>query len=153
MADIVPNWYLDWITSIPLLLITVAMHVFGLIFVRNEVIDLLERLSGRRRFAFVFALVMGVTVLLITVLHGLEAAVYGAAYLLVGALPDVRTAMLYSLSAMTTYGHASIYLEPHWQMLGAIEALNGVVLFGLTTAALYSVMESMSKLTGKRRNR
>jgi hypothetical protein len=38
-------------------------------------------------------------------------------------------------------------------MLGAIEALNGVVLFGLTTAALYSVMESMSKLTGKRRNR
>ena len=151
MAEIVPNWYLSWITSVPLLLITVAIHVFGLIFVRNEVIDQLERLADRRRFTFVFALVMGVTVLLITVLHGIEAAVYGVAYLVVGALPDAKTAMLYSLSAMTTYGHASIYLEPHWQMLGAIESLNGVMLFGLTTAALYSVMESMSKLTGKRR--
>jgi hypothetical protein len=38
---------------------------------------------------------------------------------------------------MTTYGHASLYLEPHWQMMGAIEALNGVVLFGVTTAILF----------------
>ena len=114
-------------------------------------IERLERISSHRRFTAVFALVMGVTVVLITALHALEAAVYGVAYLLVGALPDARTAMLYSLSAMTTYGHASIYLEPHWQMLGAIEALNGVVLFGLTTAALYSVMENASKRTAPRR--
>ena len=45
---------------------------------------------------------------------------------------------------MTTYGHASLYLEPHWQMMGAVEALNGVVLFGLTTATLFSVIESMT---------
>jgi hypothetical protein len=43
-------------------------------------------------------------------------------------------AMLYSLSAMTAYGHANIYLLQHWQFSGALEALNGMILFGLTTA-------------------
>ncbi len=47
--------------------------------------------------------------------------------------------MLYSLSAMTSYGHANIYLEPDWQLMGALEALNGMMLFGLTTAFLFSV--------------
>ena len=50
--------------------------------------------------------------------------------------------MLYSLSAMTSYGHADIYLDRHWQMMGALEALNGMMLFGLTTAFLFSVLSS-----------
>ena len=29
--------------------------------------------------------------------------------------------MLYSLSAMTSYGHANIYLEDRWQLLGAMK--------------------------------
>ena len=45
-------------------------------------------------------------------------------------MPDAKSAMLYSLNAMTTYGHESTQLAPHWQMMGALEALNGVMLFG-----------------------
>ena len=40
--------------------------------------------------------------------------------------------MLYSLSAMTTSGHANLFLKPEWQLMGALEALNGMLLFGLT---------------------
>ena len=50
--------------------------------------------------------------------------------------------MLYSISAMTSFGHAGIYLDPHWQMMGALEALNGMMLFGLTTAFLFSVLQT-----------
>ena len=48
---------------------------------------------------------------------------------------------LYSLSAMTSYGHANLDLEEHWQLLGALEALNGMLLFGLTTAFLFGVIQ------------
>jgi hypothetical protein len=89
---------------------------------------------------------MGVTVTLATALHGIEAAVWAAAFWLLGALPDVRSAMLYSLGAMTTYGHASIYLENHWQLMGALEALNGVLLFGLTTAFLFAMIQNVRLL-------
>ncbi len=48
--------------------------------------------------------------------------------------------MLYSLNAMTSYGHADLFLAKHWQLMGAIEALNGMMLFGLSTAFLFAVL-------------
>ena len=112
---------------------------------------MLEHAGRRLRLRFIVVFGMGITVLLVTALHGLEAAAWGVVYLWLGALPDAKSAMLYSLSAMTTYGHAGLYLEPHWQMMGAIEALNGVVLFGLTTAVLFSIVENVSGISGRRR--
>ena len=48
--------------------------------------------------------------------------------------------MLYSLSAMTSYGHADVFLAKHWQLMGAIAALNGMMRFGLSTAFLFAVL-------------
>ena len=78
----------------------------------------------------------------ITALHALEGAVWAASYLLAGALPNFRTAMLYSIEAITSYGHESTALEQHWQMMGALEALNGMILFELTTAFLFAMIQS-----------
>ena len=89
-----------------------------------------------------FAAAIATTVLLVTGLHALEGSAWAFAYIELGASPDRRTAMLYSISAMTSFGHAGIYLDPHWQMMGALEALNGMMLFGLTTAFLFSVLQS-----------
>jgi hypothetical protein len=41
---------------------------------------------------------------------------------------------------MTSYRHAGVYLEDRWQLLGVIEAVNGVILFGLTTAFLFAAI-------------
>jgi hypothetical protein len=49
--------------------------------------------------------------------------------------------MLYSLNAITAFGHTSLELAPHWQLMGALEALNGLLLFGLTTAFLYGHLQ------------
>ena len=45
-----------------------------------------------------------------------------------------KSTMLYSLSVMTSYGYPNLFLETQWQMMGALESLNGVLLFGLITA-------------------
>jgi hypothetical protein len=49
--------------------------------------------------------------------------------------------MLYSQNAITSYGHANLSLEAHWELMGAMEALNGWLLFGLTTAFLFGMIE------------
>jgi hypothetical protein len=54
---------------------------------------------------------------------------------------DFHAAMLYSLNAITTYGHESTTLTARWGLLGSLEALNGVLLFGLTTAFLYGYLQ------------
>jgi hypothetical protein len=68
---------------------------------------------------------------------------WAALYFLLGALPDRKNAVLYSLGAMTTYGNAGLTLEPQWQLMGSLEALNGWILFGLTTAFLFTVIREV----------
>ena len=89
---------------------------------------------------------MGTTTVLATVLHGIETGIWAAVYRLLGALPDNGSAMLYSLEAITSYGHVGLSLQSHWQLMGAIEALNGWLLFGLTTAFLFSVIQKVGLL-------
>jgi hypothetical protein len=97
--------------------------------------------------------VMGVAALLASILHGIEAFTWATAYRLLGALPDIKSAMLYSLSAMTSYGHANLFLEEQWQLMGALEALNGMLLFGLTTAFLFAMIQKVWPLGSRGRHR
>jgi hypothetical protein len=87
---------------------------------------------------------MGGITLLATCLHAIETGIWAFAYCGIDALPDFKSAMLYSLGAMTTFGQGSVSVERHWQLLGEIEALNGWLLFGLTTAFLFSMFHKVS---------
>jgi hypothetical protein len=137
------TWSGNWAWSLPLIVLTVLIHVFGLQFINDQVVRVLSGAMARRRFIPMFAAVMSVTALLATILHGIEVVIWASAYGHLGALPDDKTAMLYSLSAMTSYGHANFFLETHWQMMGALESLNGMLLFGLTTAFLFAMIQKV----------
>ena len=143
-------WRANWLWGLPLIVLNVLIHVLGLGFVNDKVVGILDGAMDRRHYTTRFAVAMSVTVLLATVLHALEAALWALAYVALGALPDVKSGMLYSLSALTTYGHARLHLALHWRMLGALEALNGMLLFGLTTAFLFSMIQRVWPL-GQRR--
>jgi hypothetical protein len=136
-------WITDWAWSLPLILLTVVIHVFGLGVINEKVVRTLSRSTGRRGLVPRFAIVMGAAVLLMTALHGIEGMAWAVAYLFLGAVPDAKAGMLYSLNAMTTYGHESVSLAPQWQMMGALEALNGMLLFGLTTAFLFAMIQEV----------
>ena len=144
-------WTGNWAWGLPLIITTVIIHVLGLGLLGRGVGCVSSGKVERRHPMATFVAVMGATTLLATSLHALEASIWGSAYLLVGALPDSRTAMLYSLSAMTSYGHENLFLENHWQLMGAMEALNGWLLFGLTTAFLFGMIERVGLLSHKGR--
>ena len=131
----------SWAWSLPLIVVSVVFHVLGLGFINANVARTLGLVKNHRNFLTIFCVVMGVTVLLATILHGLEATIWALAYRLLGAVADDRSAMLYSLEAVTTYGHNDLYLADHWRLMGALEALNGMLLFGLTTAFLYGLIQ------------
>ena len=140
------TWVGDWAWGIPLILANLLIHVIGLNLIGAFV---LRDYTGnvRKRVASIdFIVVVGVTSVLTISLHGLESAIWGVAYLLLGALGNYKAAMLYSLGAITTYGHTNIHLNSGWELLGAMEALQGMLLFGLTTAFLFSIFTAVSPL-------
>jgi hypothetical protein len=150
---IVAPWRADWAWGLPLIVLTVVMHAYCLGLLNKEVT---ARLSSRQRLRYpvsISSFLIGGTALSATMLHGIEGAIWAIPYRLLGALPDDKSAMLYSLGAMTSYGHENLYLAPHWQMMGALEALNGWILFGLTTAFLFAVIQKAWPHTEERPTR
>ena len=139
--SVVHNWGVDWAWGLPLILLVVIVHAYCLGLLNKEVSSTLGDTRRLRHLSYTSISVIGEAALFATILHGIEGLVWAGTYRLLGALPDLKSAMLYSLSAMTSYGHANLYLEPRWQMMGALEALNGMILFGLTTAFLFTVLQ------------
>jgi hypothetical protein len=140
-------WRADWAWGLPLIVLTVLIHVAGLLAISQRVVHgNVSRTIERHRPKISFVVVLGTTTLLATLLHGLEAGIWAYAYRFLGALPDLKSSVLYSLNAMTSYGHTNLNLEDHWHLLGALEALNGWLLFGLTTAFLFAVIEDVRPL-------
>ena len=136
-------WDGDWAWSLPLILITVVFHVIGLVFVNERVLRAKRFLAAQRSFLVGFSIILGAATLVAIILHAVEAVIWAGVYGALGALPDSKSALLYSLSAMTTYGHEHFELANHWQLMGALEALNGMILFGLTTAFLYGMIREL----------
>ncbi len=110
------GWEASWAWGVPLVVLTSVIHVFGLGFINERMIPVPGARRMDPRGSTFVAVTMSVAVLLATLLHAFEAAVWAGAYLMLRALPDVKTAMLYSVSALTTYGHASEVLTDRWRM-------------------------------------
>jgi hypothetical protein len=136
-------WRSDWAWGLPLIVLTAVIHIVGLALVSQRAVHVSSGRIERREPKVALVMVIGATTLLATCLDGIEAAIWAAAYLLLDALPDFRSSMLYSLDAITSYGHSNLSLEGHWQLMGAMEALNGWPLCGLTTAFLFAVIQEV----------
>jgi hypothetical protein len=86
--------------------------------------------------------IVGALGLLLAALHGIEAAIWAAAYLWLGALDSPQDAILFSVDSMSTRGARSgVILEHGWRIMGALEAAGGMLLFGISTAFIFTVMQ------------
>ncbi|MBN8997955.1 MAG: hypothetical protein J0H54_00815 [Rhizobiales bacterium] len=131
----------DWLWGVPLVVITVIFHVMGLGLLDRGVTMLFATKWFGRASLFRFVVITGLSAFVATFLHAVEAVIWAYSYILIGALPGPRVAMFYSLNAITSLGHDNIFLPPAYALLGPIESLNGIMLFGLTTAFLFAILQ------------
>jgi voltage-gated potassium channel len=94
------------------------------------------------------------TVLVLLLLHTLEIIVWAYAYLLMlpaGELSSFEEAVYFSFVTFTTLGYGDITLSENWRLLSGIEALNGIMLVGWTTAMLFAVVQRTWQGIAKKR--
>ena len=135
-------WGVDWGYGVPMILASIAFHVSGLVGL-EWLLTTLDRRRRKPRSIRYFLFLMLVSANVALIMHVFEASVWALVYLHVGALPDYQTAMLYSLNALTSYGHEAVLLTDDWRLLGAIESMNGVMIFGLSTAFFFAALTQL----------
>jgi len=71
-----------------------------------------------------------------------ETAAVGALRTALGAIDNAAEAMLFSIDSMTTRGAVGLGLRQNWHVMGALEAVAGMLMFGISTAFVFAVMQS-----------
>src|ERR1700722_3054554 len=135
----------NWTWGLSLIAVTIAIHAMCVVLMALAGIGIRARLETRRlalRHLIPITIgIVGAVGLLLAVLHGIEAAIWAAAYVWLGALDSLKDAILYSIDSMTTRGASGLTLERHWLTVGALGAADGMLLFGISTAYIFAVMQ------------
>lgn len=97
-------------------------------------------------------LLMIPTVLVLMMTHALEVVVWGISYWLVDAAPVGTDRVYFAFVNYTTLGYGDVVPVVRWRLLGPITAMNGVLLFGWSTAVIFEVLRrALERGRGARR--
>ncbi|MET0546549.1 MAG: hypothetical protein ABWZ40_09580 [Caulobacterales bacterium] len=94
---------------------------------------------GRSR-AWETAPIMSVAILGLLVLQLLSAAVWGFVFCSTGMEPNFHKAMFLALIAISALGGDTTALASPWRLLVPLAAINGALLFGLSTAVMFRLV-------------
>lgn len=126
-------WGVDWMWGVPMLLASVAFQVVGLVVITGLLRwSRARRVKPRSMLNFLWMALLVANAILL--LHIAEAIAWAWLYVKLEAIDSFPDAMLFSFNAITSYGHNDSQLADKWKLLGAIEAMTGVMIFGLSTA-------------------
>jgi hypothetical protein len=64
------------------------------------------------------------------------------AYRIVGAAPSGTDFIYFAFVNYTTLGYGDVTPVEHWHLLGPMTAMNGVLLFGWSTAVIFAILRS-----------
>jgi hypothetical protein len=84
--------------------------------------------------------VMVATACVLMVAHTCEIMVWAMAYGLVDAVPNSTDHLYFAFVNYTTLGYGDIVPVERWRLLGPMTAMNGVLLFGWSTAVIFEVL-------------
>jgi hypothetical protein len=80
------------------------------------------------------------TILIAFVAHLIEIALWAVLFVMCGEFQEFGFAYYHSAVNYTTLGYGDVIMSPSWKLLGPLEAANGALMFGVSTAMIFSVI-------------
>jgi len=127
------------LSALGLTVVTVIIHGAGTVAAMGRAV---RRRAGHTNTAgrLIVELVMSELIGTLLLLHLAEAIVWALFLVWIGGLPDLETAMYFSLTSYTTVGYGDVVLPERWRLLGPIEAAVGILMLGWSTGILVAVI-------------
>ncbi|MGO4392884.1 ion channel [Variovorax sp. M-6] len=103
--------------------------------------------SNRVTFARPFVQIRSLLVAMIALILGnfLQIMIWGLLFMVLGEFGELYEAVYHSAVNFSSLGYGDVVMTKPWKLLGPLEAGNGVLMFGLTGAALMAMLQQMIK--------
>lgn len=86
---------------------------------------------------------LSVVMAVLMVGHAFMFATWAGLFVWLGEFEDFATAFYHSTVNFTSLGYGDIVMSEEYRLLGALEAANGVLMFGLSAGAILSIMNGL----------
>jgi len=126
------------------LVINMAIQVVAIVIILTFLLRELEDKQLKSRYRTEIR-VLSLLVLALFAGHLLQFAIWAILFVQLGEFTGFETAFYHSVVNFTSLGYGDIVMSEKWRLLGALEAANGILMFGLTTGAVLSVMTRLFK--------
>lgn len=90
-------------------------------------------------------LVLSAVMLLLMLGNCLQMALWAGLFVLLGEFDSLVTALYFSGVTFATLGYGDLVLSPPWRLLSALEAANGILMFGVSTAVMTAAVSDVFK--------
>jgi Ion channel len=84
--------------------------------------------------------IVALIILFSLVAHLIEIALWAAVFMICGEFREFGTAYYHSAVNYTTLGYGDLIMSPKWRLLGPLEAANGILMFGVSTAMIFTLI-------------
>jgi Ion channel len=119
-------------------LVNIAIHAL----IMTMVVQV-ARAMGRKRqphSSLVLIAVMIPTISVLMAAHTIEVFVWALAYLIFGAAPEGVGLVYFAFGNYATLGYGDVLPVERWRLLGPLTAMNGMLLYGWSTAVIFEVL-------------
>ena len=84
--------------------------------------------------------IVALIILLSLLAHLIEIALWAAVFMICGEFHEFGLAYYHSAVNYTTLGYGDLIMSPKWRLLGPMEAANGILMFGVSTAMIFTLI-------------
>ena len=133
------------IIGLPIMLLCLALQAafsyWSVLFYMRQT----ERMSRREGL---FAHLRPLLIVMIVMMLGnfVQIVIWGVLFLYLGEFSELYEAVYHSAVNFTSLGYGDVVMSTRWKLLGPLEAANGVLMFGMTSAALMAILQQLIKI-------
>jgi hypothetical protein len=127
------------LVSVAISVCNIAIHAVVMAAVLRAARAASERATSHQSLQLIA--VMTATVSVLMAAHISEVIVWSLGYAMVDAAPSGTDLLYFAFVNYTTLGYGDVTPLQRWNLLGPMTAMNGVLLFGWSTAVIFAILQ------------
>ena len=102
--------------------------------------------TAARRGMFPHLRPLLIVMIAMTLGNFVQIVIWAVAFMVLGEFNELYEAVYHSAVNYSSLGYGDVVMSARWKLLGPLEAANGVLMFGMTSAALMAILQHLIKV-------
>jgi hypothetical protein len=132
------------LVGLPVMMLCLLLQAVFVVLCLRYYVRQMQNREDRGAQAWGITLV-SVVMMLLALGNFLQIGIWGTLFLLLGEFTDFETAAYHSAVNFASLGYGDIVMSERWRMLGPIEAANGILMLGVSTALITASVSEILK--------